>query len=412
MRDNPKTPIKEFLQNLGFTLHNGIIIHNISKELQQTSKPNLIAIICIFLLSDIAMVSGQETEKEKAFEFSATYTGDFGRNFSGGIQQKNAYLGNLDITANFNTENANLWKGGTFFIYLLNNHGTSLSQYVGDLQGVDNIEAESHTRLYQFWYMQKFGKLSVTIGQHDLNSEFSGTEYGGTFINSSFGIQPDISGNVPVSIFPIATLGVILKYEVNDQFSILTAIYEGDPGSQDGNPNSLYWKLDDSSGVLNILELHYQIKNKTKPGTYKLGTWSHSADNHYGIYAIADQKLFNEKNDPDKGLGFFTQLGIAPQEGSVFDYYASIGLHYTGLFGGRKEDILGLALGHASMSKLIIEQDPTVDLTGETVIELVYEARINDYISIKPDLQYIINPGAISSVKNSLTGIIRTVLEF
>ncbi len=409
---NPATPTKEFPKSLRFAQHNSIFIHNISKELQQTRNHNLIAIICIFLLSDITIVSAQETEKVKAFELRAAYTGDFGRNFSGGVEQKNAYLGNLDITANFNTENANLWKGGTFFVYLLNNHGTSLSQYVGDLQGVDNIEADAQTRLYQFWYMQKFGKFSVTIGQHDLNSEFSGSEYGGTFINSSFGIQPDISGNVPVSIFPVATLGVILKYEINDQFSILTAIYDGDPGSQADNPNSLNWKLADSNGVLNILELQYQLKNKTKPGTYKLGTWSHSADNHYGIYAIADQKLFNEKNDPDKGLGFFTQLGIAPQEGSVFDYYASIGLHYTGLFGGRKEDNLGLALGHASMSKHIIEQDPTVDLTGETVIELVYEARINDYISIKPDLQYVINPGATSAVKNSLTGIIRTVLEF
>lgn len=410
MTYNPATPKKKFPNCLGLVLHNCIVNRNISKELKQTCNHNLIAIIWIFLLSDIAMVSAQE--REKAFEFSAAYTGDFGRNFSGGIVQKNAYLGNFDITGNFDTENANLWKGGTFFVYLLNNHGISLSQYVGDLQGVDNIEAEAHTRLYQFWYMQKFGKLSVTIGQHDLNSEFSVTEYGGTFINSSFGIQPDISGNVPISIFPVATLGVMLKYAVNDQFSILTAIYEGDPGSQDDNPNSLNWKLDDSSGVLHILELQYQVKNKTKPGTYKLGTWSHSADNHYGIYAIADQKLFNKKNDLDKGLGFFTQLGIAPQKGSVFDFYASFGLHYTGLFGGREEDILGLSLGHASMSKHIIEQVPTVDLIGETVIELVYEARINDYITIKPDLQYVVNPGATSAVKNSLTGIIRTVLEF
>lgn len=405
------TLIKKFLTNLGFALPNSIVIRNILKELQQYRNHNLTAIICIFFFN-ISMVSAQETEKGKAFEFSAAYTGDFGRNFSGGVEQKNAYLGNLDITATFNTENANLWKGGTFFVYLLNNHGSSLSQYVGDLQGVDNIEADPHTRLYQFWYMQKFGKLSITIGQHDLNSEFVATKYGGTFINSSFGIQPDISGNVHISIFPVATLGVIVKYEVNNQFSILTAIYDGDPGTQAGNSNSLDWDLADSNGVLNILELQYQLKNKTKPGTYKLGAWSHSADNHYGIYAIADQKLFNEKNDPDLGLGFFTQLGIAPQEGSIFDYYASFGLHYTGLFGGRKEDNLGLALGHASMSKYIMEQDPAVDLTGETVIELVYEARINDYISIKPDLQYVINPGATSAVKNSFTGIIRTVLEF
>lgn len=375
-------------------------------------KHSLIAVIFIFLLSNISMVSAQEIEKEKAFEFGAAYTSDFGRNLSGGLEQKNAYLGNLDITATFKTENANLWKGGTFFAYFLNNHGTSLSQYVGDLQGVDNIEADAHSRLYQFWYMQKFGKFSITIGQHDLNSEFSNTEYGGTFINSSFGIQPDISANVPISIFPVATLGVMLKYEVNNQFSILAAIYDGDPGDQVSNPNSLNWKLDKSSGALNILELQYQLKNDTKLGTYKLGAWKHSDDNHYGIYAIADQKLFNKKNDTDKGLGVFTQLGFSPHEGCDLDYYASFGIHYTGLFGGRKDDNLGLALGHASVSKYLLQQEPTIDLKGETVIELVYEAKINDYITIKPDLQYVINPGSTSSVKNSLTGILRTVIEF
>jgi len=373
-------------------------------------KPNLIVIIGIFLISNISIVTAQETEK--AFEFSAAYTGDFGRNFSGGLEQKNAYLGNLDVTASLDTEKANLWKGGTFFVYLLNNHGTSLSQYVGDLQGVDNIEADNHSRLYQFWYMQKFGKFSITIGQHDLNSEFSTTQYGGSFINSSFGIQPDISANVPISIFPVATLGVILKYDVNDQFSILTAMYDGNPGDQDSNPNSMNWNLDKSNGALSILEFQYQLKNESKPGTYKLGAWSHTADHHYGIYAIADQKIFNEKNDSDNGLGFFTQLGMSPHKGCDLDYYASFGLHYTGLFNGRNEDNLGLALGHASMSKYIGLQDQTIDLKGETVIELVYEAKINDYITLKPDLQYVINPGGASGVKNSLTGILRTVIEF
>jgi porin len=140
--------------------------------------------------------------------FSGGYTFDLAGNVAGGVDQGTAYLGNIDLNFDFDTQALNLWKGGHFFVYLLNNHGNSLSELMGDFQVANNIEAESNTRLYELWYEHNFSFWSVLVGQHDLNSTFAKTDTGFFFVNSSFGIQPDLSTNVPTSIFPLLEDGV------------------------------------------------------------------------------------------------------------------------------------------------------------------------------------------------------------
>lgn len=354
-----------------------------------------------------------EVEKESPFEFETSVTGDLASNFSGGVEQGYAYLGNVDITGTFSTTNAGLWKGGTAFVYFLNNHGKSLSQYVGDLQGSDNIESDAHSRLYQLWYEQQLGNFSILIGQHDLNSEFCGTEYGGAFINGSFGIQPDVSGNVPVSIFPVANLATVLKYKLEMGLSFMAGVYKGDPGDQDTNPNSVNWQYDEAEGIMNILEIQY-LKEKEDAffGSYKVGAWFHSMDSSYGVYGIVDQKILSEVTDKNQGLGVFIQLGMAPYETSFIDFYAAIGLNYTGLIKGRNDDVLGLALNYASVPNVFSDSDIDMKTGVETVIEFTYQTVIGEFLTIQPDLQYVINPGANSSLENSFLGILRIGFNF
>jgi porin len=210
-------------------------------------------------------------KKETCYHFETAVTNDFNTNVSGGIKQGFSFLGNIDLILSFDTEKAKLWKGGQFFFYGLANYGNPLSEYVGGLQTSNNIEADNNVRLYQFWYRQIFNKFEIIIGQHDLNSEFASTDYASLFINSSFGIQPDISINNAISIFPVATLGIITKWKTSN-FSILAALYNGNPGSEEENPNSLNWVLSKKNGLMSIFEIQYTYKKEaTIKGTYKLG---------------------------------------------------------------------------------------------------------------------------------------------
>lgn len=244
-------------------------------------------------------------EKKPVIEFSEAYTFDLASNLYGGVKQGNAYLGNVDLNFDFETERLNLWNRGHFFVYLLNNHGNSLSELMGDYQVANNIEAESHTRLYEIWYEHNFDFWSILIGQHNLNSVFAISEIGLFFINNSFGIQPDLSTNFSASIFPLATLGGVISWRIWDRFKLHHAIYDGDPGTQSNNPNSLNWKISKEEGALLINEIQYTTqKDSLQQSTFKFGYWRHTQErvvdqvsysNSQGVYFINDHVVCRDK---------------------------------------------------------------------------------------------------------------------
>ncbi len=95
--------------------------------------------------------------QQKQLHFDLRYTGDFARNFSGGLNKGNLYIGMVEGEFELHSEAVSLWKGGTFFLHALHTHGESVSALVGDLQGVNNIEAFS-----------TFASISMAI---DMNSK-------------------------------------------------------------------------------------------------------------------------------------------------------------------------------------------------------------------------------------------------
>lgn len=157
------------------------------------------------LLVTLAILSNsiaQNQIKNSAFSFGASYTGDIVSNTMGGIETGTVYLGMVNAGLGFDTEKANLWKGGEFFITVANTHGAEpTSELIGDFQSVSNIEAGSLTYFHELWYKQAFGKVSFVVGIQDLNTEFVTSEYGANLINSSFGIPSLFADNISSPIF-------------------------------------------------------------------------------------------------------------------------------------------------------------------------------------------------------------------
>lgn len=370
---------------------------------------------------------------DEGLSLGLVFTGDVVTNHSGGLKTGTKYLGNIDLTAALDTEKAGLWKDGTFFVYILNNHGAAPSgSNIGDLQVVSNIEATETTRLYEMWYEHHFdwsGVFSILIGQHDLNSEFNVTEYGGLFINSSFGIEPDVSVNVPVSIFPVAAPAARVKWEPTESIYFMAAVYDGDPGAPDVNKSGLRWRFSSDEGAMSIYEAGYHFgemeNSRSLPGSYKLGFWYHtdsfddvfSVDidgnplkhtGNYGAYFLADQMLVPFEGAG--GLGAFIQIGGAPEDRNMVDFYIGGGLHCRGLIPGREGDMLGLAAAHASISDKM-RRGQTLD-SHETTLELTYRAAITPWLALQPDLQVVYNPGADPSLNNAVVSLLRFEVSF
>lgn len=237
---------------------------------------------------------GRDSLEKSGITFEAVYTGEFDTNFTanpvtGNGQKGTVYQTNTDISLTLDTEAAGWWPGGTLFVYGLVDSGTDPTSYSGDLQAYSNIEAPNQSILHEAWYEQNFadGMFSVLAGFHDLNSEFYASDYGALFLNSSFGIGPELSGNVPASLFPQAALGARVRVAPTDNFHVQVAMYDGDPVTR---------SFKSAEGKMWIAETAFT----TDTGAYKVGYWQHTAQktfgastfsNDSGAYGVIDQQF-------------------------------------------------------------------------------------------------------------------------
>ncbi len=380
----------------------------------------LLAPFCGVLLNNII---GQDNSSGKTppISLGTTYIGDAVYNFSGGIKTGKAYMGYIDLGATINTEGLGIWRNGELFINLQNTHGSTVSaDYIGDAQVMSNIDNGDYTYLYQFWYRQTINKFSLLVGIHDLNSEFFVSDFSGEYANSSFGIMPAVSFNVPVPIFPKTTLGAILRYDFSDAISFQTAVFDGNPLDLDSIPYNGELVIGDNHGLFSVAEIHYNHNSSNgRNGTYKIGFFYHSGDfenlakdkvykGNYGVYIFIDQMLFPASREENEGLGTFFQLGLSPDDRSLNDLFIGFGFNYY----GASDNIIGLGVAHASLSNKLVDANPKIYANGETAIESFYKMKLGEYITLQPEIQYIINPGFNKSLDNALVGLFRTYFEF
>lgn len=359
----------------------------------------------------------------KWFKLETSVTGDFLKNMQGGINKDFTYIGMEEIGLTIDLESAIAWKGGNFFLHGLNTHGrTPSSEIVGDIQVSSNIESGNYTGLYEYYLNQSFGNFSFIIGQHDLNSEFAGNKYGGTFINSSFGIVPSISLNVPVSIYPFAALAFITKYEKENHFAAKLGAYDGDPGNPESNRYNLQPNISLDEGFLFIGEFELYHFVNDLPESYKIGGYYHtnsfidytdtlkSISGNYGIYAVSDMVLWSGFSHSYSYVGLFLQGGMAPGNINQINYYLGGGIHLNGMLHQRFHDALGVAFAYANMGQPFRKLDP-LRLQGELALEFTYKIHVFNHYYIQPNLQYIINPGANSNLTNALVALIRLNIQ-
>jgi porin len=381
-----------------------------------------------------ALTEGTDATKawmeERGISLESSYKGELWANVRGGVKQSQTHLHNIDIAAELGTTQAGLWSNGKFFVHVLSNQGGKLltEEIVGDSQTVSNIEAPPSTRLYEFWYEHSLfdGKLSFLMGVHDLNSEFAVTEHGALFINSSFGISKDISSGARPSIFPLAAPAVRAKFSPNKSWEFLLGVYNGDPGDPGVYRHSPRFVFNDQGGAFIGFETAYRFGHGTSPGTIKAGYWNNTGSfddlsqidpngnpairkGNQGFYLVAEKTIL--ATDNGRNLAAFLQLGSAPNKNiNEFTSYVGGGLKYAGLIPHRQQDEAGIAVAHAMVNNRLIS-DPGRE-KAETTLEITYRAVLNKSFALQPDVQFVFNPGADSTIKNAVIAGARFEISF
>lgn len=370
-------------------------------------------LVVMMLSQSLALHSADEgDEGGRALQAGASWTGDMAHSLAGGLKRGSVFLGMATFNADFNTGSAGLWKNGLFAVCAAHTMGGMPSaDLFGDTQVSSNIEAGNHTFLMEFWVRQRFGSAEITAGLQDLNAIFAHSESGRLFLNSSFGIMPVITGNMPAPVFPLTSPGVTVVFETGISGSLAAAIFDGRPVPFEDNPFNARWKFASGDGVLVVAEYRHQAEIRGFAGEYKAGLFSRNhligelldhdlpdtlCSSTVGAYLIADQAIWHSGNR--KG-NLFIQAGFTPSAESYIDITAGFGINVTGLFNGRKDDSAGAAFTAGRISG---------EGGSEKVIEFSYRMQFSENLFLQPDLQYIINPsGRTSGIPNCLAGFLR-----
>jgi porin len=394
---------------------------------------------------------------DRGVHLQAGYIGEVIGNVSGGLKRGAIYQGLFEAGLHLNTKKAGLWEGGTFQVSTLFPHGTEFSaDYPGDLLTASNIEGYESWRLYDLYYEHQFGKhFSVRIGQFAADEEFAFTKSGSDFINSAFGWAAFISANTVNTgpAFYVAAPGIRFNIEPTDEFFLRIAVFDGDTfdnreGDPRANRSGTRFEVGGDQGYFGIgetgLRWHSGEKGENLPGELKVGGWLHTTDfesnfeddagepfvvtgraprqhsKNIGVYVAAQQMLWREKED--QGVQAFARAGASPQERSFFEVVVDGGLTWEGMIPTRDDDILGLGIAYARISRDIVRRERLDSETNgtqypaysshETVLEGFYTLKLNPWWTVQPDVQWIFNPGGNESVPDAVVAILRTSLVF
>ncbi len=107
----------------------------------------------------------------------------------------------------------------------------------------------------------------------------------------------------------------------------------------------------------------------------------------------------------EQGLGWFGRVAFQKGDRNFLDFYFDTGLAYRGLIPGRDDDTLGIGFAFAQIGGVAGGQllaEGSRGIGAEMAIEATYQAQITPWMTIQPDLQFIINPGGTRDFANAL----------
>jgi porin len=369
-----------------------------------------------------------------------SYTGELVQNATGGARRGATFPGAAGVELTLLLGRLVGWHGARIFVFALGTHGGAPSDLVGDVQGVSNLEAPAAVRLEEAWLQQNLlGKrLSWLLGRYDLNTEFYRLQSGALFVNSSFGIGPEFaqSGVAGPSIFPNTAVGTRVDFKPSPNVVWRAAVLDGMPV---GRPEGGIRLFAPGAGVLLVGEVALISRPDTvgeprqrrfrigrgPARSYRaklaLGAWYYTARfpdlvatlpnaasvqhrGSGGAYLVGDQTGWSPRRGRPGALTAFAQLGLGDGRVNQIGGYVGGGLTFTAPFRSRAQDALGLAVA-AARNGSHYERAQTAagaPAAGETTLELTYLAQLGSWLTVQPDVQYVIHPGGARATRNAV----------
>jgi porin len=384
-------------------------------------------------------------------DFQFGYVSEVAGNATGGQRQQVAYTDQWVVGTTFDLTRLGLVPGGTIQVTWTDRNGSNLSDDagLGTLQQVQEVFGRGQTlRLTDFWYDQKFGGGAVDwkIGRIPFGEDFA--SFACDFQNLTFcGAQPgNLVGNY-IYNWPISYWATRLKFNLPGFGYFQFGVFDSNPGYLNVAQSALPVIYPGSTGALIPIELGWLPKFGDLQGTYKFGGWydtSMASDvvtdingnpavlsglplaqsrGRYGGYVSFVQQVMHRSAD---SLSLFLNATMADRRTATTDYQVAGGLTYTGPLRSRPQDDIGFGVGATHVNSRIAWSEELQNLAGQNLVgfspvavqgteysmELYYTYRPLAGLQVRPNIQYVIDPGGTSANPNALVFGLKTVANF
>jgi len=402
-----------------------------------------------YLLGDWGGTRTELANEGVTFDFNNI--GDFLTNVSGSPVHHATYFGRFRLTTDIDFNKLSGFDGGFFFSPIWQ-YGQNLSgQYLNVNTLTSSIAGTNSVRIDQFWYQQGFfdHKLLFKLGQVAPVNEFGATDFFDILFNDELGYAPNAIFNTRTPFSPAGKPGVIITGDLSDitpGLYVKTGVFTSYNNPYHPDTNGVDYPSDFDNGISGAFEVGYKEQNANYPGVYKVGV-NYTPDvryinpatgqiyhGDYNIYTTVEKTVYhpesevserdpkdmqdtkeNEMLDTKRGLDLLFQFVGEPGDRNPLQYEFTTGARYTGLFPCRPQDKIGFGLIYSDNG--IAFSDANINaggpgLGGETTLEFDYQYNPAPWLSIQPDVQYIIDPGGDSDRSNITVLGLRTIVHF
>ena len=344
------------------------------------------------------------------FSLSGTLTADVIGNPAGGIAPGLKLLTKSALVASFDSAASGHpgWTAIASLQYVRGGHISGAN--VGDVQGVDNIEAFNALRLYEAWVARALadGRAGVKVGITDLNVDFDTQQVAALFLNSSDGVGGELghSGLNGPSIFPTTALALSGFYKPSDTWTLRAGLFDGLAGSTEHPGAFIAIHLSADAGALAIIQAEHTLAHGARA---EGGAWAYTSAfdalhrmdglgnprrlrRERGAFALLEGPIATIGHKGGPAISGWVRAGLADPVVERLSAYVGTGVVLSGLIGTHPEDQAGISINDA------IVDDPSAPLTqpgvrhAETAFELTYRAQLKDWLSVQPDMQLVFHP--------------------
>ncbi|WP_285420857.1 carbohydrate porin [Pseudomonas sp. efr-133-TYG-5] len=388
---------------------------------------------------------------EQGIDIKADYVGEAGGNLHGGYNDDKTarYADQFGLGVALDLQKLWGWDNTQAKIQLTNRNGYNISNdRVGDpragtLSSSQEVYGRGHmVRLTQLWIQHQFfdNKLDVKAGYFGEGEDFN--TFPCDFQNLAFcGSQV---GNWATNIWynwPVSQAAIRVKYNINDELYAQIGAYNQNP-SQLEHGNGFKLSGSGTKGTVLPVELVWSPKVNSLPGEYRVGYYKSTADaddvredvngfdaattgdaykthsSKHGYWFVAQQQLTSHNGDASRGLNIAANATFHDKDTNFIDNYQSVMFVYKGPFDARPKDDVGIGAARIHVNDDVKKNaellnasngvsdydNPVFSPVRETEYnyEINYGFHVTNWLTVRPNLQYITHPGGVDQVDNAL----------